>query len=275
MPQSRADLDFDDRAIAENYDHVLVPLMFDPWADLLLERTELRDDISVLDVACGSGIVTQKLAERTGAGARIVAADISPAMLAVARTRVDGARKIEFVASPAEPLAAPDAEFDLVICQQGFQFFPDRDAAAREMHRVLKPGGRVAIATWCELERCDVFGAMQRALAAAGCTEAAEKLAGPFNFMPQDELRRHFTDAGFVEVRTEQPERPFAIPGGTEGFVKFIFASPVASFLQGLTDAQQETLHRESERATAPLRQDDGETRGTLVANFLFARKPG
>lgn len=271
--EEKTDLDFDDLAVAENYDRNLVPRMFDPWADILLDRMELRDGMTVLDVACGSGIVTRKLLQRLDESSRIIAADISAAMLEQAKKHMRDAANVEHVVTPADPLSIPDASVDLVICQQGFQFFPDGDAAAGEMHRVLRPGGRVAIATWCELERCTIFGAMQRALATAGCTEAAQKLSTPFNFMPRESLEQHFANSGFTDITIEEPERDFVIPGGMEGMLEFMYATPVAAFLQDLPDEQRVNLHSEIEKEFSAM-QRDGETTGKLVAHFLFAQKP-
>lgn len=276
MPETeeKTDLDFDDLAVAENYDRELVPRMFDPWADMLLDRAELRDSMAVLDLACGSGIVMRKLLQRLDGSSRIIAADISAAMLEQAKKHARNAPNVEFVVTPAEPLSIPDASVDLVICQQGFQFFPDGDAAAREMHRVLRPGGRVAIATWCEMDRCTIFGAMQRALITTGCTEAAQKQAVPFNFMPRERLEGHFAAAGFADIAIDEPERDFVVPGGMEGMLAFMYSTPIAAFLKELPDEQRQSLHREMEKEFSAM-QHNGATVGKLVAHFLFARKPG
>lgn len=271
--EEKTTIDFGDLAVAENYDRELVPRMFDPWADMLLDRIELRDGMVVLDIACGSGIVTRKLLQRLDASSHVIAADISAAMLEQAKKHTRDSANVEFVITPAEPLSIPDASVDLVICQQGFQFFPDGDAAAREMHRVLRPGGRVVIATWCELDRCTIFGAMQRALITTGCTEAAQKQAVPFNFMPRERLEKHFAAAGFADIAIDEPERDFVIPGGMKGMLEFMYATPVAGFLNDLPDEQRQRLHREMEKEFSAM-QHNGATVGKLVAHFLFARRP-
>jgi ubiquinone/menaquinone biosynthesis C-methylase UbiE len=116
------------------YDELFVPVLFEPWAKLLLDEVKLQSGEAVLDVATGPGTVARLAAVRLGSQGRIVATDISVPMLDVAKAKpaVAGAAQIEYVESPAAPLAAPSATFDVVLCQQGLQFFPDRPGALRE-----------------------------------------------------------------------------------------------------------------------------------------------
>jgi ubiquinone/menaquinone biosynthesis C-methylase UbiE len=133
-------------SMAEMYEHYLVEPLFRPWVDDLLQRAGLTAGDRVLDVACGTGIAARRVRERLGAGARVVGIDASAPMLAVARRQ---APEIDWREGNAVALpVAPDEHFDVVVCQQGMQFFPDRPAAAREMRRVLAPAGRVVVATW-------------------------------------------------------------------------------------------------------------------------------
>jgi ubiquinone/menaquinone biosynthesis C-methylase UbiE len=142
----------------EMYEHALVGPLFRPWAERLLERAALAPGERVLDVACGTGIVARLAKERVGDG-RVVGADLSPQMLEVARAL---APSIEWREANAGALPFEGASFDVVLCQQGLQFFPDRAAAAREMRRVLAPGGRAMVATWLGLEESPFFLALHR-----------------------------------------------------------------------------------------------------------------
>ena len=127
---------------AEAYERYLVPAFFGPFADRLVELAAPRPADRALDVACGTGIVARRIAARV---ARAVGLDSNPGMLEVARTVEPS---IEWRAAEAGAMPLPDASFDLVLCQQGLQFFPDRAAALREMRRVLAPGGRLAVSAW-------------------------------------------------------------------------------------------------------------------------------
>ena len=130
---------------AELYQRYLVPAIASLWAADLIDRAAPRPGERVLDVACGTGVVTRLAAERMGSG-RVVGLDINAGMLAVARSLSPGAGpSIEWYEGSAITLPLPDASFDLCLCQLGLQFFPDRPAAIREMFRILQLDGRVAL----------------------------------------------------------------------------------------------------------------------------------
>src|SRR5262245_2757037 len=127
-------------SVPENYERYLVPTIFGPWALDLVELA--RPGERVLDIACGTGIVARTAARRVGSGGKVVGVDVSAPMLDAARAAAAGeGLSIEWREGNAMTLPFSDTEFDLVLCQQGFQFFPDRSASLREMHRVLRPGG--------------------------------------------------------------------------------------------------------------------------------------
>ena len=137
-------------SFTEIYERVLVAPLFRPFAEQLVAWVAPTRGDTVIDVACGTGIVARVARERLGPEARIVGVDIAPAMLAVARTAdptIDW-RQGNAVSLPV----SADEHFTVLTCHQGLQFMPDKAAAIREMRRVLAPGGRVAIATWRSLE---------------------------------------------------------------------------------------------------------------------------
>src|SRR5215216_4533148 len=132
---------------AEIYEQHLVPTVFGPWAADLIGAASPQPGERVLDVACGTGVVARLAAECVGAGGKVVGLDLNPGMLAVARS-VASPTPIDWREDSAVALPFEAGAFDLVCCQQGLQFFPDRPAALRQMHRVLVPGGRLGLATW-------------------------------------------------------------------------------------------------------------------------------
>lgn len=199
---------------AEEYDRVLVPGMFVACTKLLLDHAAPRPAERVLDLACGSGIVARTVAGMVGAGGAVVAVDATSGMLAVARSRPepDGA-PIEWMEGDATALDLSDDGFDLVLCQQGLQFFPDRPAALREVKRGLKDGGRAAFALWRSRDAQPVFDAMCeseiRHLAPLGATR--EDVEAFVCLGDADEVRRLLSDAGFggIEVAPEIVEADF------------------------------------------------------------------
>lgn len=164
----------------EIYERALVGPLFRPFAEQLVARVALKQGDSVIDVACGTGIVARVVRERLGPEAQVVGVDIAPAMLAVARS-VDQTIDWRQGDATALPITA-DEQFTVLTCHQGLQFMPDKPAALREMRRVLAPGGRVAIATWCSLE--DVPGMVE-------LNAVAERYVGGIT-----DSRHSFGDAG-------------------------------------------------------------------------------
>ena len=170
------------------YDEVLVPRLFVPWGRVLLDELDLVPGKAVLDLACGPGSVTRLAAEHVGPNGHVTGCDFSPAMLELARAKPGppGAAQIEYLEAPADDLPVAARSFDVAVCQQGLQFFPDRPAALAEMHRALRPGGSVGIAVWSKIGDSPVFAAMYDAIREAIDDELADRYrAGPSGFEPR------------------------------------------------------------------------------------------
>lgn len=182
----------------EMYEQWLVGALFRPWAEIAVDRAGLKAGDRVLDVACGTGIVARLAREHVGAGGKVVGVDVSPGMLAVAQ-RV--APEIEWREGNAAALPIADHEtFDVVLCQQGLQFFPDKPTAVREMRRALVPGGRAVVACWRSVDEVPAFKALQT---------VAERHAGPitdhrYSFGDAAALERLLADGGFRDVKVER-----------------------------------------------------------------------
>lgn len=166
------------------YERWLVPPLFAPWAKALLDAALPAPGRAVLDVACGTGIVARCARERIGAGSRLVGVDSSAAMLAVAR---EAAPDVEWRQGDAAALPLREGEhFDLVVCQQGLQFFADKPAALREMKRALAPGGRLAASVWRGLDEAPLLAKLHG---------LAERRLGPIV-----DRRHAFADPGALEA---------------------------------------------------------------------------
>src|SRR5205823_7007864 len=233
---------FNNPSVPKAYDEFFVPRLFEPWAKLLLEAADLRRGESVLDVATGPGTVARLAAVRVGAEGRVVAIDIAQPMLDIAKAKAPppGAAPIEYLNSPAAPLPAAAGAFDAVLCQQGLQFFPDRAAALREMRRVLKPGGRGAIAVWAELERNQIFASFHAALRDGAPAALAELIVAPFSWPSGAPLKSAAEDAGFRDVRLSTPALPMVLEGGVEQAVQSFAATPVSP---GVAELAQDIQH--------------------------------
>jgi ubiquinone/menaquinone biosynthesis C-methylase UbiE len=195
---------------AEAYDSCLVPAMFLPWSSELLALGKPRPGERVLDLACGTGVVARQVPALVGTAGKVVGVDLNPAMLAVAKSRTPAGTTIDWREGNAIELALPDESFELVLCQQGLQFFPDRAAGARHVHRVLARGGRAAIAVWQGLEAHEAFRILFQAIADA-LRIPFEKVAKPFSLGDAQSLRKLLESAGFsrVEVSSKTRETVF------------------------------------------------------------------
>lgn len=224
-----------------NYQGFLVPGMFTPFAQRLISDLEVTPGSAVLDVACGTGVVTRFAARAAGTTGRVTGVDIGAPMLAVARsqpTERDSA-PITYLEGSALELPLADRSFDFATCHHGFQFFPDRPAAARELHRVLRPGGRVAIACWTELEQTPVFRAIRDSLQAEVSEEAGQMMASPFS-LPATEMTALLETAGFTGVELSRIELMVSFPAVHDLGARMIVAAPVAAlFMQAPVAAQE------------------------------------
>jgi SAM-dependent methyltransferase len=255
------------------YDEIMVPRLFDPWAELLLDTVQLRNGQTVLDVACGPGTVTRLAAQRVGLSGRVTGCDLSPAMLEIARAKKspDASAPIEYVECAAESLRVPDNAYDLVTCQQGLQFFPDRPAALAEMRRALRPGGQLGIATWCAIGDCPPFAALARALGWVLGAESADAYeSGPWGFSDADSLVQLVIDCGFTEVEVHKYELPLVFEGGPDQLLQTLRAASVATALAELPEADFATFAAAVEEATRPITVD-GIVRSHASSHILTA----
>ncbi|PWE16668.1 methyltransferase type 11 [Marinicauda salina] len=138
--------------IPANYDAHLGPVLFEAYADDLARRAARGSPARVLELAAGTGILTERLHGALGEIDRFVVTDLNAPMLEIARTKLPDAAGAKFTACDAAALDFPDDAFDLVACQFGVMFFPDRAAAYREALRVLEPGGRYVFNSWAGME---------------------------------------------------------------------------------------------------------------------------
>jgi ubiquinone/menaquinone biosynthesis C-methylase UbiE len=185
---------------AETYEQYFVPAMFRPWAGILLNHAAPEVGQTVLDIACGTGIVAREVAPLVGKAGQVVALDINPAMLAVAQTLpAPSGAAIQWQQGNALALPFEEGSFDLVLCQHGLQFFPDRAGAVREMHRILKAGGRAAVIVLQTLAQHPVFEALMKSVA-NHLSLPVSTVAVPFSLSDAEELRTFFLSAGFKAV---------------------------------------------------------------------------
>ena len=242
-----------------NYQEFLVPGMFTPFAARLIADLKIPPGSAVLDVACGTGVVTRLAAQATGTTGTVTGIDIGPPMLAVARSQSaePDSAPISYVEGSALDLPVADRSFDFATCHHGFQFFPDRVAAAQELHRVLRPGGRVAIACWTALEDTPVFKAIRDALRVDVSEEAGQMMNSPFS-VPAAELAALLETAGFTAVGVERVQLIASFPAVPDLGARVIAAGPVAEQFNRASVVAREAVA--SAVAVATEHYTDGDT---------------
>jgi SAM-dependent methyltransferase len=256
------------------YDAV-VPFMFAPWAEALLDEVGVARGDSVLDVASGPGTVGRLAATRAGPSGHVTACDLSPAMLAVARAKpdLDGAAPITYVECSADALDVADEAFDVVVCQQGLQFFSDRHAALTEMRRALIPAGRLGGNVWCGIEQCPPFEALSIALGdVLGPETQRAYRSGPWGLGDPEELTRLLEGAGFTNVRVERRTLPIVFEGGPAQLVATLPTTSVAAKVGSLDKKGRDDLLAATAEALAPLLRD-GAVRSEMAAHVVRATR--
>jgi ubiquinone/menaquinone biosynthesis C-methylase UbiE len=244
-----------EQASAEAYERYAVASWSRPLAEQLVALAAPRDGERVLDVACGTGIVARLAARSVGERGSVVAVDLNDGMLDVARAQ--GA-EIDWRQGDAEALPVADEAFDLVLCQQGLQFFPHRGAALAEMHRVLAPDGRLALSVMRPIAHNAGWGALADALARHAGPEAGAMMRAPFPDWDAAELRELVTSAGFHDVRLLIVVASARYPSPEELVRWEAAASPLAGPLSALSPETRAALIDDVAAAIANRVDDDG-----------------
>jgi SAM-dependent methyltransferase len=241
--------------LAENYERYFGPVIPTPLAGELLEVAAPRPGERVLDVACGTGIVARLASQRVGSRGTVSGVDINAGMLAVARRLAPAGRSIEWHEAPAEELPLPDGSVDVVLCQLGLMFVADKEAALREMRRVLAPDGRVAILVPARAPQA--FLDFEAALTDHIGPEAGAFVGFVFSLGDPGRLRELVSSAGFRDVAVETRTSSIRLPPPAEFLWQYVACTPLALMMGELDDDARAALERELVAKWEP-RVDDG-----------------
>ena len=265
-------------SIPKFYDTLMVPMIFDAYADDLAALVAASSPGAVLETAAGSGVVTRALARRLGTGARYVVTDLNQPMLDYAATRQGSDGRIEWRQADALDLPFEDASFDVVCCQFGAMFFPDRVAGYAEAHRVLRPGGRLVFNVWDRIEANAFAEEVTHAVAAVFPHDPPRFLARiPHGYHDVVLIREELSRAGFVDIEIETREKVSRASSARDAATAYCQGTPLrneieardAGLLQFATD-------RASEAISAC--HGDGPVAGRIQAHVIVAarsRRPG
>lgn len=228
---------------ADNYQRYFVPAIGGPVALDLIEAARLQPGDRVLDVACGTGVVTRLAAEQVGPGGTVAGLDINPGMLATARSVTPAEAGIDWYESPAEAIPVEAGSFDVVLCQMGLQFFSDRQAGLKEMRRVLAPGGRVVFNLPGPIPA--VFEVFEDGLARHVNPQAAEFASLVFSLHDPDEIRDLARGAGFGDVTISSGIKTLRVPPPNEFLWQYVDSTPLAEALDQVDQEKRAALEDE------------------------------
>ena len=229
---------------AELYERYAVPYFLGPWAPGLVELAALQRGERVLDLACGTGVVARLAAPQVGSTGQVTGLDLNTGMLAVARALPPpSGAAITWIEGSAMAMDLPDASFDVILCQQGFKFFPDHQAALREMHRALVPGGRVLLSVWKSAGPYNT--AVGEALERHVDIETATRYRASRVVPEAEVLHRLLVDAGFHAVQIRPSVMTIRLPPVAELVLCHLAATPVAGAVAALSEGGRAALARQ------------------------------
>ena len=257
------------RTPAEVYDELFVPALFQQWGNVIADMAGIGPGHCVLDVACGTGVLACAAAERVGAGGAVTGLDPNEEMLAVARRK---RARVEWKSGRAESLPFPDQSFDRVASQFGLMFFEDRPAALREIMRVLRPGGRLAVAVCDALDHSPGYAVLAELLHRLFGHDVANAFRAPFVLGDPNKLLSLCTAAGIDNAKVAR----------SDGTVRFKSIASLVSTERAcvwtlgglLDDGQFERLLEQAEESLRPFVTADGTIAFVMSALVITADKP-
>ena len=238
-----------------------------PAQDLLLEMAALRPGENIVDIACGTGLVGFDALTALGEKGRVTGTDISEKMIEKASllAKQKGENRIQFERMDAEELSLENTTFDAALCALGLMYMPDPRKALKEMHRVLKPGGRVVAAVWGQRAHCgwaDLFEIVDQHVASEVCPMF-------FNLGNPDMLELNFKAAGFRDIRVQRISTVLIYSDDHEALGAAFEAGPVALAYHKFTEATKQAVHTAYLSSLAPYKKGDGYE---VPGEFVVAR---
>jgi SAM-dependent methyltransferase len=252
---------------ARAYEDQFVPALFGQWAPQLVDCARVRHGQTVLDVACGTGVVARAAWDVVAPGGRVVGVDLNPAMLEVAR---EARPDLEWLQGDAEDLPLSDAEFDVALCQSALFFFADPGRALAEMARVVAPGGVIALQTYAPLTEQPAYGPFVELVAAHAGPESRVLLGTYWSQGDVDGLLKLTSAAGLSRLESRSSLGVAAFPSAAAVAHTEIQATPLA---ERITPETYALIVAGTEELLGGYTDDSGLVRVPIRATLLAARK--
>jgi len=260
--------------VPANYDRYLGPLLFHGFADDLAGRLTLKPGMRVLETACGTGIVTQRLLDRMRGHGTLVATDLNEAMIDHGRRHVTAEPGLlEWQTADATKLPFPDGSFDAVVCQLGLMFFPDKAAGIGEAFRVLRPGGRYLFSVLDAIARNPIQRITHETVGAFFPTDPPAFYTVPTSMHDPEPIRALLERAGFGQIAWTHLETTGTSPSSADAATGLIEGNPILDVIKGRRpEALGEIKQAVAEKIAAEL--GDHPVRAPVRALVFTARRP-
>lgn len=235
---------------AQLYQSFFVPSIATPVSGELLRTAALQPGTRVLDVACGTGVVTRAAAEQVGPTGSVTGIDIAPDMISVAKATPAGGAPITWQEADAGSLPLPDGFYDVGLCQMALMFMEDRTGALRELHRVLTTGGRVVVNTPGRIQ--PLFEVMEQAIADNLDPALGAFVTTVFSLHDPAVLADLLQDAGFGEVASKEYTAVLDLPGPAEFLWNYIDLTPMGPLVADAPEDAKAAMERQVVEAWTP-----------------------
>jgi ubiquinone/menaquinone biosynthesis C-methylase UbiE len=258
-------------SIPQLYDRFMVPMLFEPYARDLAQRIKSHGPRDVLETAAGTGVLTSALAQALPGATSLTATDLNEQMLAQAKPRLAGKPQVKWQQADALALPFDDASFDIVACQFGVMFFPDKIKGYSEARRVLRPGGRFLFNVWDKIEENDFPKVVQQALRQIFPNEPPQFLSRtPHGYHDLSRIRADLAAAGFNDIAIETVAHRSRASSPKDPAVAFCQGTPVRAEIEARGGPSIETVTQQVAEALAR-RFGNGAVEGRIQAFVISA----
>jgi ubiquinone/menaquinone biosynthesis C-methylase UbiE len=258
-------------SIPEIYQRFLVPLIFESYALDLSKRVADTEPRDVLETAAGTGVLTRAMASRLPSATRIVATDLNQPMLDQAAQRQKGDRRIEWRQADALALPFPAASFDVVACQFGAMFFPDKVQTYKEARRVLRSGGHLIFNVWDRISENEFADIVTQALAAIFPHDPPRFMARiPHGYHDVEQIRRELNAAGFSDIAVDAVDAKSRASSPRDPAIAYCQGTPLRNEIEACDASRLE--HATAQAAAALTRRfGNGPIEGRIRAFAITA----